>query len=83
MIDHYSPRIPIISSDYLYTTIYGPNNRWSRFRRWMENRYDRIGLPYVWPRVERDRIEPKAILMDGKLYAHPLIIDQLKRDLLK
>ena len=75
-------RTPIVSSPHLYTTIPGPSGRWSRFRRRLEDRFDRIGLPYVWPRVQRDRIEPKAVMMGGVLYAHPLVIDQLRRSVL-
>lgn len=72
-------RQPVVSCEYLYTTIHGPSDRWSRFRRHLEDRFDRIGLPYVWPRVRRDRIEPRAVLMGGVLYAHPLLIDRLRR----
>lgn len=72
-------RTPIVSSPHLYATISGPSDRWSRIRRRLEDRFDWIGLPYVWPRVQRDRIEPKALMMGGVLYAHPLLIDQLCR----
>lgn len=68
----------VISNPYLYRTIHAPSDRWSRLRRRLEDRFDRIGLPYVWPRVTRDRIEPRAVLVGGVLHAHPLIIDQLR-----
>lgn len=72
-------RTPIVSAPYLYDTIPGPRDHWSRFRRWLEDRYARIGLPYVWPKVRRDRVEPKAVMMGGVLFAHPLLIDHLRR----
>ena len=75
---NYLHGVPTISSEYLYDTVHGPNDRWSRFRRWLEDRYARIGLPYVWPKVQRDRIEPKAIMMGGVLYCHPLLLDQIR-----
>lgn len=69
----------IVSSEHLFSTIPGPQDRMSRLRRWIEDRYDRIGLPYVWPRVRRARIEPKILLVGDVLYCHPLVIDQFRR----
>jgi hypothetical protein len=64
---------PVVISEHLYKIIPGPSGRWARFRRWLEDRYRRIGLPYAWPLVQRDRIEPMAVQTGGVLYVHPRI----------